>query len=704
MIRLSTLTASVFLLTACSQEPNTSTPLQATEYGASENEGSVVGTAMATGVAGNSRLVSGVEQEHFDVEVEPGDDFYRYVNGSWLESNEIPPDRSNFGIFTVLADTAEDNLHDLIEEAQASNSEVGSERQKVGDFYASFMATEQINELGIAPIREALDNILLQASKQDLLAYAAQLNRLGVQLPISFYVNVDAGQSDQYITYLNQSGLGLPERDWYLSEDNERHSMARSAYRDYIGKLMSLSDYEHSDRMVESVMGIEQRLAEAHWDRVRNRQQELTYNKMTLSQLRNSALEMDWSLLMQNLGITESTVIVRQPDYMTALAAIWEDVPLSQWQDYFSFKLVDAYADYLGEEFVTASFDFHGRVLSGVEEMRPRWKRAVTVLENTLGEILGQLYVERYFQEESKQRMDELVVNLRAAFREGIDELDWMTTETKTRAQEKLNKFVTKIGYPEEWKDYSALVVKADDLIGNIKRSQQVEHEREIAKLGGAIDRGEWFMTPQTVNAYYNPTMNEIVFPAAILQPPFFNVAADDAVNYGAIGAVIGHELSHGFDDQGRKFDGDGNLRDWWTEADAAAFADLSADLVAQYATFEVLPGQFLDAEFTLGENIGDLSGLAVAHRAWRMSLDGQEAPTIDGLTGQQRFFIGWAQVWRRLYRDEDLAQRLTNDPHSHSEARTNGVVRNFDAWYEAFDVREDHELYLPPAARVQIW
>ena len=697
MIRLSTLTASLFLLAACSPEPNTSSQLQATEYGMSERDGSVVETS-------NSHLVSGVEQDNFDVEVAPGDDFYRYVNGNWLANNEVPPDRSNFGIFTVLADTAEDNLHDLIEEAQASNSEAGSERQKVGDFYASFMATEQINELGIAPIREDLNNILLQASKQDLLAYAAQLNRLGVQLPISFYINVDAGQSDQYITYLNQSGLGLPERDWYLTEDNERHSMARSAYRDYIGQLMSLSGYEGSDRIVESVMGIEQRLAEAHWDRVRNRQQELTYNKMTLSQLRNSALEMDWSLLMQNLGITESTVIVRQPDYMTALAAIWEDVPLSQWQDYFSFKLVDAYADYLGEDFVTASFDFHGQVLRGLEEMRPRWKRAVTVLEGTLGEILGQLYVERYFQEESKQRMDELVVNLRAAFREGIDELDWMTAETKTRAQEKLNKFVTKIGYPDEWKDYSALVVKADDLVGNIKRSQQVEHEREIAKLGEAIDRGEWFMTPQTVNAYYNPTMNEIVFPAAILQPPFFNVEADDAVNYGAIGAVIGHELSHGFDDQGRKFDGDGNLRDWWTEADAAAFAERSADLVAQYATFEVLPGQFLDAEFTLGENIGDLSGLAVAHRAWRMSLDGQEAPTIDGLTGQQRFFIGWAQVWRRLYRDEDLAQRLTNDPHAHSEARTNGVVRNFDAWYEAFDVSEENDLYLPPEARVQIW
>lgn len=699
MIRLSALAGSLLLLAVCSQELSAQTSSQNADSGTGES------SQNTANMESNGRsMASGVEQSNFDQNVDPGDDFYRYVNGNWLDRTEIPADRSNYGIFTVLADEAEMNLRSIIEEAQASDAEEGSDVQKVGDLFASFMATQRINERGGEPIRDDLDNIVVQDSKRNLLAYAAQLSRRGVQLPVAFYVNVDAGQSDQYITYLDQSGLGLPDRDWYLSEDNERHATARSAYRDYMQTVMSLAGYERSDSVADSVMTIERRIAQAHWDRVRNRQQELTYNKMTLTQLQNSALQMDWALLLQNLGITETTLVVRQPDYMTALALIWDEIPLEQWQDYFSFKLVDAYADYLSEDFVAASFDFHGRTLSGLEEMRPRWKRGVSLVESALGEVLGRLYVERYFQEESKQRMDELVDNLRAAFREGIEELDWMTDETKERAQEKLSKFVTKIGYPDEWKDYSALVIREDELVENIRRSQQVEHEREIDKLGEPIDRDEWFMTPQTVNAYYNPTMNEIVFPAAILQPPFFNVDADDAVNYGAIGAVIGHELSHGFDDQGRKFDGDGNLRDWWTEEDAEAFSERTSDLVDQYAEFEVLPGQFLDAEFTLGENIGDLSGLAVAHRAWRMSLEGDEAPVIDGLTGEQRFFLGWAQVWRRLYRDEDLEQRLTNDPHAHSEARTNGVVRNFDAWYEAFDVGPDDELYLPPEDRIQIW
>ena len=416
------------------------------------------------------------------------------------------------------------------------------------------------------------------------------------------------------------------------------------------------------------------------------------------------APSLDWAAYMQRLGVDEETFIVAQPSFIEGYAEVWNDIPLEAWKDWFSFKTVDAYASYLSDDFVQAQFDFEGRVLNGQEEMEPRWKRGVGVVDAALGEVVGRLYVEQHFQDEAKARMDMLIDNLREAFRVGIDGLEWMTPETKQQAQDKLSSFNTKIGYPDKWKDYSALTVDETDLVGNVMRSRNVEHEREVDKLGKPIDRDEWFMTPYTVNAYYNPPMNEIVFPAAILQPPFFNVEADDAVNYGGIGAVIGHELSHGFDDQGRKYDGTGNLRDWWTEADAAAFAERANKLVEQYNQIEVLPGKFLNGEFTLGENIGDLSGLAVAYQAYRMSLNGEEAPVIDGFTGDQRFFIGWAQIWRRLYRDANLEVRLTSDPHSHSEARCNAILRNFDAWYEAFDIGPDDPMYLAPEERVKIW
>tara|TARA_B110000305_G_C19419191_1_gene629855 strand:- start:839 stop:2080 length:1242 start_codon:yes stop_codon:yes gene_type:complete len=413
---------------------------------------------------------------------------------------------------------------------------------------------------------------------------------------------------------------------------------------------------------------------------------------------------MNWGGYMEVLGISETIYVIRQPSYIEGLNRLWNDISLQQWQDYSSFKYVDSLAPYLSDDFVQAQFEFEGRTLGGLEEMRPRWKRGVGVVDSALGEVVGSLYVDEYFQEEAKARMDVLVENLRRAFQVGINELEWMSDATKGQAQEKLAKFNTKIGYPEEWKDYSALSADPLDLVGNMLRSRRLEHSRELEKLGSPINRAEWFMTPYTVNAYYNPPMNEIVFPAAILQPPFFNVEADDAVNYGGIGAVIGHEFSHGFDDQGRKYDGAGNLRDWWTEEDVDAFTARASALVNQYNQFEVLPGKFLNGEFTLGENIGDLSGLAVAYKAYQMSLNGRAAPVIDGLTGDQRFFMGWAQVWARLYRDENLENRITSDSHSHSEARTNGIVRNFDLWYETFDVQPGDALYLAPDERVKIW
>ncbi len=661
-------------------------------------------SATEPAVAQPSGPRSGVELDKFDPAIAPGDDFYLHVNGRWLVSTAIPADKSNYGAFTILDDEAQANLRQLIEEAANTDAAPGSDTQRVGSFYSSFMDEARLEQLGSVPLASALAELDAVASKGDLLLMTAQLNRVGVQIPAAIYINNDEKQSDQYITYITQSGLGLPDRDWYLSSDDATHEAARTAYRGYITKVLELAGYTRAATAPDSIMGIERLLAEAHWDRVQNRQAERTYNKRTLAELQAMAPGIEWAPLLQGLGVEEATFVVNQPSFIEALDDIWLEQPLEVWKDYYAFKTVDAFAAYLSDAFVQAQFDFEGRVLGGQEELEPRWKRGVNAVDMALGEVVGKLYVERHFQEASKQRMDQLIENLREAFRTGIDELEWMTPETKARAQEKLARFNTKIGYPDAWKDYSGLSVTAEDLVGNVMRSRRLEHEREVSKLGKPIDRNEWFMTPHTVNAYYNPPMNEIVFPAAILQPPFFNVEADDAVNYGGIGAVIGHEFSHGFDDQGRKYDGNGNLNDWWTEADAAAFSERAQKLVAQYTAIEVLPGKFLNGEFTLGENIGDLSGLAVAYKAYRRSLNGAEAPVIDGYTGDQRFFIGWAQVWRRLYRDENLEVRITTDPHSHSEARTNAIVRNFDAWYEAFDVQPGAALYLPPEERVKIW
>ena len=679
---------SVFLLSACSPE---SSPESLATVEPAQTE-----TPNVTS--------SGIDTGNFDTTIDPGDDFYRYVNGTWLTETTLPSDKSNFGAFTALGDEAEENLRRIIEDAAATEAPQGSDMQKVGDFFTSFMDIDRIEALGAEPLQSTLSDIVSVQSKDEMLIKMAELNHLSVQMPVGIYISNDAMQSDQYISYLNQWGLGLPDRDWYLTEDDESHRQAREAYGDYIGKVLELAGYERAEEAVRSVLGIEFLIAQAHWDRVKNRQRELTYNKMILDDVSGLSPDMDWAGFLETLGVDETSVVVRQPDYIEALNGIWNTTILAQWKDYTAFKFVDSVAAYLSEDFVQAQFEFEGRTLGGLEEIRPRWKRGVDVVDSALGEVVGRLYVEQHFRDEAKTRMDVLVENLREAFREGINELEWMTDTTKAEAQEKLAKFTTKIGYPDDWKDYSALEVRADDIVGNVQRSRRVEHNREMDKLGAPIDRGEWFMTPYTVNAYYNPPMNEIVFPAAILQPPFFNVDADDAVNYGGIGAVIGHEFSHGFDDQGRKSDGDGNLRDWWTEADAAAFSERADRLVAQYNQFEVLPDKFLNGDFTLGENIGDLSGLAVAYKAYRMSLNGEEAPVIDGLTGDQRFFMGWAQVWRRLYRDENLEMRITSDPHSHSEARVNGVVRNFDTWYEAFNIQPDDALYLPPEERVKIW
>ena len=692
MFRQTLLVSTLFVLGACAPAEDVPTPAAA------------VTSATAVNTSATTALGSGVEQQYFDKNVTPGDDFYRYVNGTWLATTSIPADKSNYSAAHVLIDQADENLHSLIESASEADAAPGTDSQKVGDFFRSFMDEPRLATRKAEPLQGTLEVIAATGNKQDLLLLSADLNRMGVQIPAGFYISNDEKQSDQYITYIVQSGLGLPDRDWYLDQDNPTYKEARDAYGAYISKVMGLAGSARGEQVATSVLAIENQIAQAQWDKVRNRQAELLYNKRTLNELQAMAPTIDWAMLMQGLGVHETTFIVNQPSFIEALNGIWDATTLAAWQDYFSFKFVDAFAPYLSEDFVQAQFDFEGRVLGGQEAIEPRWKRGVGAVDGALGEVVGKLYVEKYFQETAKARMDELVENLRGAFQSGIDELAWMTPATKVEAQDKLAKVRPKIGYPDSWKDYSGLRVDAADLVGNVIRSRRLEHDREVNKLGGPINRDEWFMTPQTVNAYYNPPMNEVVFPAAFLQPPFFNVDADDAVNYGAIGAVIGHEFSHGFDDQGRKYDGIGNLRDWWTEADAQAFTSLATRLVEQYNQFEPLPGKFLNGEFTLGENIGDLSGIAVAYKAYRMSLNGAEPPVIDGFTGDQRFFIGYAQSWRWLYRDENLELRLSSDPHSYGEARTNGIVRNIDAWYDAFGVTPEAALYLPPAQRVKIW
>ncbi len=645
----------------------------------------------------------GVDLETFDHNVRAQDDFYQYVNGTWLATTEIPADKSNYGAFTQLFDKSQDDLKVIVEEAANARDKVaGSEVQKVGDFYLSFMNTDKIAEIGLSPIQTELARIDDIGSRDDVVRYIGYNQKLGMATPFLLFINQDNKDTTKYTVYVHQTGIGLPDRDYYLED---QFAEKREAYVAYIQKILDLAGIDDSVDKAAMIMELETRLAEAHWTRVENRDRNKVYNKRTVAEANAETPGLEWSLFLEAAGIPDQAdFIVRQPSYFTALGVIIDDVRVRDWKSYFTFKMLDTAAPYLTEDLVEANFDFHGRTISGTEENQPRWKRAIQATDQQIGEAVGKIYVDRHFEADSKTRMDEMIGNLREAFGIAISELEWMGPETKEEAQAKLAKFTPKIGYPKKWRDYTSLEINPDDLVGNMLRATEFEYKRNINQLGGPIDRDAWFMTPQTVNAYYNPSMNEIVFPAAILHPPFFNVEADDATNYGAIGAVIGHEFSHGFDDQGSKSDGDGNLRDWWTEADAEQFKARTGVLVAQYAVFSPLEGMTVNGELTLGENIGDLAGLTIAYKAWKLSLDGREPPVIDGYTGEQRFFLGWAQVWRRKYRDDELERRLTIDPHSPSEYRTNGIVRNMPEWYAAFDVKEGDALYLEPGERVKIW
>lgn len=649
-------------------------------------------------------LASGVDTTGFDRSVRPQDDFFAFVNGGWLKRTQIPAARTSIGTFLSLRDNSQAALRAIIDSVSAGQNARGSTGQKVGDLYRSFMDTARIEQLGVAPVRADLDRIAAVRSRDQLPELFAQMRRISVASPLAFAVGQDQGNSSRYAVTVSQSGLGLPDRDYYLV-DNERNTAIRNAYVQYLETLLRLSGNANAAAGARDVLAFETALARIQWDRVRNRDRNASYNPMSVADLQARTPGFRWSSYFATAGLPSvDSVIVRQPDYLNAVDALMAATPLETVKTYMAIRVLDPAAQYLGREFRDARFGFRGRVLSGQEQNRQRWELGVTAVEGALGEAVGELYVQRHFSPQSKARMEELVANLMVAYREAINELEWMSPATRAEAQAKLAGFTVKIGYPDEWQDYSALEIRPDDLMGNVRRSAEFEYQDMIRRLGQPVDRGKWGMTPQTVNAYYNSVNNEIVFPAAILQPPFFDLNADDAVNYGAIGAVIGHEISHGFDDQGRKSDGEGNLRDWWTAQDAAAFEQRATMLVEQYSAFEPIPGARVNGRLTLGENIGDVSGVAIAYRAYKKSLEGRQAPVIDGFTGEQRFFLGYGQVWRSMAREQTLRQNLLTDTHSPGMYRTNGVLANIPAFYEAFNVREGDRMYLPAERRVKIW
>lgn len=636
-----------------------------------------------------------------DSAVKPGDDFFAHASGNWLASFEIPADKSSYGVFQKLADETELQVRSIIEAAATASAEKGSTSQQIGDYYASFMDEAAIEAAGLEPIAEDLARIEAARDKKTV---AALFGSPGVQSVFSIYVTPDAKQPDRYTLKISQSGLGLPNRDYYLKDD-PKLAEVREKYVAYIEQMLTLGEVKGAAAKARNILAFETALAKVHWPIEKLRDPNATYNPYTKAQLLKYAPGFDWQAFFDAVEVPAREQFVLGPT--TAVrdsARLVQRTSLETLKAYLTFHYFDTHAPYLPKRFDEAHFAFNGKVLSGQPEQRDRWKRGVALVNQGVGELAGRAYVERHFPPESKVKMETLVANLRAALKERLETSSWLGAETRQRALEKLSTFVAKIGYPDQWKDYSTLEVRRGDLIGNLKRAQLWNWRRSIARLDEPVDRGEWFMNPQHVNAYYNALNNEIVFPAAILQAPFFDPNADDAVNYGAIGAVIGHEIGHGFDDQGRKFAADGSLNDWWTEADTVAFTEQTSKLIAQYSAYEALPGLNVNGNITIGENIGDLGGLNMALHAYRLSLGGKQAPVLDGLTGEQRFFLSWAQVWRAKHRDESLRRLVLSDPHSPPYFRVNGAVRNMDEWYEAFDVQPTDKLYLPPDERVKIW
>ncbi|MEI8409780.1 MULTISPECIES: M13 family metallopeptidase [unclassified Kribbella] len=651
-------------------------------------------------------MTVGIDISGLSDDVRPQDDLYLHANGPWLEQHEIPADKAIYGAFHALSDTAEQDVRAIVEKTVAAGHPEGSEARKVADLYSSFMDEETIERLGAEPIADQLTLVRKIQDTGDLVAALGTLELQGVSGVFHTWIDADAKKSDEYVVYLMQGGISLPDEAYYREDT---FAEIRTAFVAHVARMLELAGLPDAAGAADRILELETRIASGHWDRVKDRDVTLTYNKLDRAGLDELTPGFDWSRWLEGAGVPASAieqVVVREPDFFTAAAGALQEIELDRWKEWLSWQIVHDAAPLLSKAFVDENFAFYGKTLTGAPELRERWKRGVGVVESALGEALGKLYVAEHFPPAAKARMVDLVANLVEAYRQRIDALDWMGPDTRRRALDKLGAFVPKIGYPDKWKDYSALETDPADLFGNVRRSIAVETARELAKLGTPVDRTEWKMTPQTVNAYYNPRMNEIVFPAAILRPPFFDLDADDAVNYGAIGAVIGHEIGHGFDDQGSRYDGDGNINEWWTDDDRAAFEQRTDKLVAQYEALEPAetPGQHVNGKLTLGENIGDLGGLSIAYVAYQLSLDGAEPPVIDGLTGSQRFFLSWATAWSTKTRPEEAARRLAIDPHSPPEFRCNAVVKNIDEFHQTFGITEGDGMWLAPEDRVRIW
>jgi putative endopeptidase len=661
-----------------------------------------------------SPLPSGIHREELDPAVRPQDDLFRHVNGKWIDRTEIPSDKARYGSFHVLAEEAENAVREIIVEAQASA--VGTEERKFGDLYASYMDEARVNELGATPLAIDLASVDAISDIPSFLETLGRLERQGVSGFFQLYVDNDPGNPERYIALFEQGGLGLPDESYYREE---KFADIRTAYVGYLGKMFVLAGLGLASERASRVLALETAIAASHWDNVKSRDSEKTYNLSswnavvtTASRLSKNTESTDGPDLNRWLDSLDAPagvfdeLVLRQPSFLEGVAALLDAGHLQAWTDWLRWQVIRSSAAYLSDGFVEANFDFYGRTLTGTPELRDRWKRGVSLVEGAMGEAVGRIYVERHFPQGAKAAMDVLVGNLVEAYRQSITGLAWMTAATRLRAIEKLDKFTPKIGYPVKWRDYSHLEISPTDLIANVRATSEFEFQRELGKIGTPLDRDEWFMTPQTINAYYNPGFNEIVFPAAILQYPFFDETRDAAANYGAIGAVIGHEIGHGFDDQGSKYDGDGRLTDWWTAADREAFEKLTGSLIEQYNALapRQVPDHHVNGALTIGENIGDLGGLSIAWKAYLISLAGEQPPVIDGLSGAERFFLSWAQAWQQKGRDEEVIRLIAIDPHSPNEFRCNQIVRNIDGYYDTFAVTASDELWLNPEERVTIW
>ena len=651
-------------------------------------------------------LISGVDVNSFDPSVRLQDDFYAYINGRWARSTQIPASKARWGTYDELRETAALQVRAILEDVLKNPGAAGSETRKIADLYTTFIDEPARNARGFAPLAPEFKRIAAVTRHQDLAALMAVLERQGVTVPFAVFVGQDAQNAERYVVYAAQAGLGLPDRDYYLNDTDKKLTAARQAYVQHITRLFTMQGDAQAERHATNVLALETRLAELQWTRVESREALKTYNPRTFAQLAEEAPGLDWSAYLRTAGIAgkATSLVVRQPSYFVGLAKLVAEVPVEQWQSYFKWHVLEAYAPYLARNVADERFAFTGTVLRGVPENEPSWRQAQQFVDSMMGEAVGKLYVARHFPPENKARVLAMVNNFLATFREGIDELAWMSPATKKEAQAKLALFTPKIGYPDVWRDYTALTTSSTDLIANVRAGRRYAFDRGIAKLGKPVDRGEWGFTPQTVNASYSPLQNAITFPAALLQPPFFDVKAEDAINYGTVGTSIGHEISHGFDDQGSRYDGHGNLRNWWTEEDRAAFTARANGLVQQYSAFSPVPGYHVNGQFTLGENIGDNSGVTIAYKAYRKSLGGKPSPVIDGLTGEQRLYIGWAVKFRTLQREEAAIVQIKSDPHSPGEFRVKGTLANQAGFYEAFDIKPGDKMYRPPEQRVKLW